>query len=80
MLRENTEDLKRRSPVYNVDKIKAKVLLIHGAHDKRAPMVQVNSLKAAFDAINKSYQWLPLDDEAHGYFDESNRMLVYKTV
>jgi hypothetical protein len=21
-----------------------------------------------------------LDDEAHGYFDESNRMIVYKTV
>ena len=80
VLGENTQDLKRRSPVYHASKIKAQVLLIHGAHDKRAPMAQADSLKAALDAIGKPYQWLELSDEAHSYFDETNRLLVYKTV
>lgn len=37
-LGEDQEDLQSRSPAYNADKIKAEVLLIHGARDERAPI------------------------------------------
>ncbi|MFT4925824.1 MAG: dipeptidyl aminopeptidase/acylaminoacyl peptidase [Phenylobacterium sp.] len=80
VLGEDQADLKRRSPAYNVDKIKAKVLLIHGAQDERAPMAQVEFLMAAFDKIGKKYQWLEIEDEAHGYDDEQNRLKVYDEV
>jgi len=77
---DDLEDQKRRSPVFNVDKIKANILLIHGAKDRRVPIEQVESLKQAFDEIGKNYQWLELPFEGHGYYDEGNRLLVYNKV
>ncbi len=77
---DDIEDLKARSPVYNVEKIKAKVLLIHGKMDERVPIEQAFRLQEAFDGIRKEYQWLELKDEGHGYNDEENRRLVYKTI
>jgi dipeptidyl aminopeptidase/acylaminoacyl peptidase len=38
------------------------------------------NIKAAFDKIGKQYQWLEIGDEAHGYYDEANRLRVYTTV
>ncbi len=77
---EDIAEQKQRSPVYNVDKIKANLLLIHGSQDERAPIEQVESLKDALDDIDKSYEWLELPDEGHGYYDENNRYMVYKKV
>ncbi len=71
---------KKRSPVYYADKIKAEVLLIHGAKDGRAPIAQAKSLMKAFDKVGKNYQWLKLNDEAHGYYDEENRKKVYSKI
>ena len=71
---------KQRSPVYNADKIKAEVLLIHGAKDDRAPIAHAKSLMKAFDKVGKKYQWLKLNDEAHGYYDEENRKKVYSKI
>lgn len=80
VLGDDVEDQKRRSPVHNVKKIKANILLIHGAKDERAPIEQAEALKAAFDDIGKPYKWLALNDEAHGYYDEENRAQVFKTI
>ena len=73
-------DQKRRSPAYNVDKIKADLLLIHGARDERAPIEQAESLMSALDKIDKLYEWLELSNEGHGYYDEKNRVKVYSKV
>ena len=80
VLGDNLADQKKRSPTFNVDKIKAEVLLIHGGQDERAPMEQAESLKDAFDAIGKKYQWLEIGNEAHGYYDEANRLTVYNKI
>ena len=80
VLGENQEDLKQRSPSYNVDKIKANILLIHGKQDERAPIEQVESLKSAMDKHNKKYQYLEISDEGHGYRDPKNKALVFKTI
>ncbi len=74
------KDQKKRSPVYNVDKIKADILLVHGAKDERAPIEQAESLMEAFDEIGKSYEWLKIGNESHGYYDEKNRLKVYSKV
>ncbi len=74
------EDLKARSPVYNVDKIKARILLIHGGKDEQVPIAQAIVLKEAFDKINKPYQWLELSNEGHGYNDDENRKLIYQKI
>ena len=76
-LGEDQADLKSRSPAYNADKIKAAVLLIHGARDERAPIEQAESLQKALKQAGVPYQWLEIGDEAHGYYDEQNRLMVY---
>ncbi|MGX5175072.1 alpha/beta hydrolase family protein [Aliikangiella sp. IMCC44653] len=73
-------DQKMRSPAYNVDKIKADILLIHGEKDQRAPIEQVESLMSALDKQNKPYEYLLLDYEGHGYYDESSRLKVYSKI
>lgn len=79
-LGENQKDLQSRSPAYNADKIKAKVLLIHGAKDERAPIEQAESLQKALKQAGVPYEWLEISDEAHGYYDEQNRLTVYSKV
>lgn len=80
VLGDDIQDQKNRSPVYNVSRIKANVLLIHGEKDERAPIEQVEALKDAFDDIDKQYEWLLLSDEAHGYYDEKNRVRIAKKI
>jgi len=77
---EDIEDMKARSPVYNVDKIKANILLIHGGKDEQVPISHAYALKDALDEINKPYEWLKLDNEGHGYNDNENRKLVFDKI
>jgi len=79
-LGEDREDLQSRSPAYNADKIKAEVLLIHGTRDERAPIEQAESLQKALKQAGVPYQWLEIGNEAHGYYDEQNRLTVYSKV
>lgn len=55
-LGEDQQDLQARSPAYNADKIKAAVLLIHGARDERAPIEQVESMQKALKQAGFPYQ------------------------
>ena len=77
---EDIADLKARSPVYNVDKIKANIFLIHGNKDERVPISQAEALKDALDDINKPYEWLKLSNEGHGLNDNENRKLVFEKI
>ncbi len=76
-LGDDLSDQKLHSPVFNVEKIKANILLIHGTKDKRAPIEQAESLKKALNKIGKKYEWLEISNEGHGYYDEKNRLRVY---
>jgi len=77
---DNIDDLRKRSPVYNVDKIKANILLIHGSKDERVPIEQAHRLREAFDNINKDYGWLELKNEGHGYNNNKNRKIIYQEI
>ena len=76
----DVEEQKSNSPVHNVEKIKANVLLVHGGADSRVPIEQAESLKGAFEKINKEYEWLEIENEGHGYYDEGNRYTIYAKV
>jgi len=76
-------ELHAQSPVYNVDKLKAPVLIIHGKDDERAPFLHAEKLKTALEKNNKPYEWLIKDKEGHGFYNETNilemnqRILVF---
>ena len=71
------EELKRRSPVYNADKIRIPVLLLHGKVDERAPYEHAKRMRDALKDVGNPPQWSTEWGEGHGFFDEANRAAAY---
>ena len=71
-------DMRARSPVYNADKIKAAVMLIHGRDDERAPFEHAVRMRAALTKAGKPPVWISEGREGHGIFNEASRAEVYE--
>lgn len=71
------EELKRRSPVYNADKIRIPVLLLHGKVDERAPYEHAKRMRDALEKAGNPPVWSTEWGERHGFFDEANRAAAY---
>jgi dipeptidyl aminopeptidase/acylaminoacyl peptidase len=69
----DTNELRARSPVYNADKIKAKVLLVHGKDDERAPYEHAKRMREALQKAGNNPEWISEDGEAHGFGGEAHR-------
>lgn len=78
VLGQDPQALKAMSPASNVDKLKAKLLLVHGGKDDRAPIEQLESLEKSLKAINYPYEKLVMDDEGHGFYNDSHRAKYYQ--
>jgi dipeptidyl aminopeptidase/acylaminoacyl peptidase len=76
----NQEKLKQFSPSYNIDKLKAPVLIVHGGEDRRAPIEQAESLVTALKKYKHPYIYELLEDEGHGFYKEEHRSRYYKQV
>ncbi len=74
------EELKRRSPVYNADKIKARVLLLHGKLDERTPFEHAKRMREALEKAGNPPEWSTEWGEGHGFFDEANRAAAYEKI
>ena len=74
----DTADLKQRSPVNHVDRIKADLFLVHGKEDIRAHVEHYYQLKAALNKAGIPYDEMLLEKEAHGFYDEDNRADFYR--
>ncbi|MDM7861989.1 S9 family peptidase [Alteromonas sp. ASW11-36] len=68
------------SPVNNVSKLKAPVLIAHGEEDRRVPFEHAEALRAAMEANGKEYEWFVESTEAHGFYKEESRARYYETV
>jgi dipeptidyl aminopeptidase/acylaminoacyl peptidase len=77
VLGEEPETLKSMSPSANVNKLKAKLLLVHGGQDDRAPIEQLESLEKGLKEQNYSYEKLIMDDEGHGFYNDLHRAKYY---
>jgi dipeptidyl aminopeptidase/acylaminoacyl peptidase len=74
------QELRRRSPVYNAEKIKAKVLLLHGKLDERAPYEHARRMRDALEKAGNPPEWSTEWGEGHGFFDEGNRAAAYERI
>ena len=67
-----------QSPAFNVDKIKAAVMLVHGAKDMRVPISQYEFL---LDRLNKAGKppevTIVEPKEGHGFYDYDNQVELY---
>jgi len=76
----DTALMRKYSPVHNVAKLQAPVLIAHGAKDVRVPIEHAEALRDAMDKHNKPYEWFVKESESHGFFDEQNRGEYYQKV
>ncbi|HET9817690.1 MAG TPA: alpha/beta fold hydrolase [Rhodanobacteraceae bacterium] len=72
--------LAQHSPIYQLDNLKAKVMLIVGGRDTRVPPVQGEELHAALLKRGIQHQWLYKANEWHGFYDEKNIAELFEKV
>jgi len=77
VLGEDEKALKAASPAYNADKLRARVFLIHGKDDERAPIKHAERLRDALTKVGRPPEWLVESREEHGFVNEANRERMY---
>ncbi|WP_445146358.1 S9 family peptidase [Dyella sp. Tek66A03] len=74
------QKLSTHSPVNQVDRLKASVMLIAGGQDTRVPPVHAQNLRAALEKHGFAYEWLYQPNEGHGFYDEKHNAELYQRV
>jgi dipeptidyl aminopeptidase/acylaminoacyl peptidase len=69
--------VRERSPLYHADKIKAKVMLVHGGKDPRVPVENYHAMSKALDKAGISHEKLLKPYEGHGFYDLDNNIELY---
>ncbi|HET6914368.1 MAG TPA: S9 family peptidase [Rhodanobacteraceae bacterium] len=64
--------LAQRSPIYQLNSLKAKVMLVVGGRDTRVPEVQGKNLHMALLERKVPHEWLYFPDEWHGFYKEDH--------
>jgi len=80
---EDTELMKRMSPLAHVDKIKAPLMIVHGAKDPRVVKQHADDLRDALEDRNIELtddEWIMKSDEGHGFRKEENRIELYTKI
>jgi dipeptidyl aminopeptidase/acylaminoacyl peptidase len=68
------------SPIHHVDKIKAPLIVIHGANDPRVPLSEAEQLVNALRARQVPVEFLVYPDEGHGLVKLSNILDAYPKI
>jgi len=76
----DAELLKAASAVEQVDKIKAPLLLVHGARDRRVPIEHAEKFLDAMRKAGKPVEWVRYPEEGHWFFYDQNRFDYYRKV
>ena len=79
-LREGSDPavLAARSPINQLDSLKANVMLVVGGQDERVPPVHGESLHMALNKRGIAHEWLYKPGEGHGFYDEQNTTELYE--
>jgi dipeptidyl aminopeptidase/acylaminoacyl peptidase len=76
-LEEDRALLERLSPLGRVDRIRAPLMVIHGANDPRVPVGEAEQIVAALRARGGPVEYLRYEDEGHGLVRLENRIDAY---
>lgn len=77
---ESIAQLHQTSPIYNIEKIRAPLLLIHGSKDSIVPASQSRSMKQALTENNNAYTYLELPNGDHYLSHYDNRLLALREI
>jgi len=70
---EDAERLKRQSPLFSADKIKAPLLVVQGGNDPRCKLPESKQIVIAMRDLGRDVEYLIADDEGHGFAGADNR-------
>ncbi len=71
------EFLESRSPLFQVDRIKAPLLIGQGANDPRVKQAESDQIVAALRKASKPVEYVVYTDEGHGFARPENRLHFY---
>ena len=77
VLGDDQADLWARSPTSMASSIKAKVMLIAGGEDERAPAVHSENLRSVLVKNGAEVDWLYKSNEGHGFYKQENKIELY---
>lgn len=75
---DETDDLKKRSPLYNIDKIKTPILLMHGEEDRTVLIEQSEDFAEELKDAGKEVRYVEFADGGHNLAIQSNRTLFFE--
>jgi dipeptidyl aminopeptidase/acylaminoacyl peptidase len=73
----NPEDearLRRQSPLFSVEKMRAPLLVVQGANDPRVKQAESDQIVEAYRKRGQAVEYLVAADEGHGFARPDNRM------
>ena len=65
------------SPVKNVDKLQAPIIIVSGKEDLRAPIEHAYALADALKKVGKDHELIIVPNEGHGFRMPKNRLMLY---
>lgn len=70
----DAEMLKSLSPIHKLDRIKAALMVQHGANDTNVPVIEAEQIVASLRARNVPVEYVLFPDEGHGFRKTGNRI------
>ena len=77
---EQEAELRARSPITMVDRIRTPLLVAQGANDVRVPQAQSDRIVASLRERGVPVEYLLAHDEGHGFENEENRLRLYRAI
>ncbi|MGE3254417.1 alpha/beta fold hydrolase, partial [Pseudonocardia sp.] len=73
-------DMRARSPITMVDKIRTPLLVAQGANDVRVVQAESDNIVAPLRARGVPVTYLVADDEGHGFENPENQVLLFRAI
>jgi len=79
-LAKDREFLERISPIHQVDRMVAPLMVLHGANDPRVPVSEAKQMVAALEQRGVSVGLLVFEDEGHKFSKMKNKVVAYTAI
>ena len=71
---EDAERMRRQSPLFSVEKMKAPLMVVQGANDPRVKQAESDQIVQAYRQRGQAVEYLVAADEGHGFARPDNRL------
>ena len=68
------------SPITHVDRIRAPLMVLHGATDPRVPIGETKQMVEALREREMVVEYIRFEDEGHGFMKRANRLRAYPAI